>query len=133
MPNRIIKESICSSEDINALSWFEEVLFYRLITACDDYGRMDARPAILRARLFPLRDVTNKQIDAALSKLVTVGMVRVYKYDRQLLLQLENWGKHQRLSRPSRARGLKFFGDIVVVEGMHELGILGIKQSFRAG
>ena len=31
MPNRIIKESICRSEEIDSLSWFEEVLFYRLI------------------------------------------------------------------------------------------------------
>ena len=27
MGNRILKESICMSSDINELSWFEEVLF----------------------------------------------------------------------------------------------------------
>ena len=32
MPNRIIKESICTSDSIAELGWFEEVLFYRLIT-----------------------------------------------------------------------------------------------------
>ena len=52
MPNRILKESICTSESIDRLSWLEEVTFYRLIVNCDDYGRMDARPPILRARLF---------------------------------------------------------------------------------
>jgi hypothetical protein len=96
-PSRIIKESICTSSSIDSLSWFEEVFFYRLITQCDDFGRTDARPAILRSRLFPLKDVTNKIVEAALSKLVTAGMVRVYVYDRQPFLQLENWGKHQRL------------------------------------
>jgi len=97
MPNRIIKETICTSDDINGLSWIEEVFFYRLIVSCDDYGRMDARPAILKARLFPLKDITVKQVENALSKLVSVGMVRVYEYDRQPYLLLEKWAKHQRI------------------------------------
>ena len=54
MPNRILKESICSSDSINELSWFEECLFYRLIVNCDDYGRFDGRTAIIKNRLFPL-------------------------------------------------------------------------------
>ena len=66
MPNRILKESICTSDTIDQLSWFEEVFFYRLIVNCDDYGRMDARPAILKARLFPLKSVTEKQVEASL-------------------------------------------------------------------
>ena len=37
MPNRILKESICRSDTIDHLTWFEEVLFYRLIVSCDDY------------------------------------------------------------------------------------------------
>jgi len=95
MPNRIIKESICVSVSIDMLTWFEDAFFYRLIVNCDDFGRFDARPAVLRARLFPLKDITTKQIEAALTKLATVGMVRVYEYDRQPFLQLENWSKHQ--------------------------------------
>ena len=96
MPNRIIKESICTSEDINSISWFEEVVFYRLIVNCDDYGRLDARASILKSRLFPLKDgITSKQIEAALSKLSTAGMVQVYEYDQKPFLQLINWGKHQ--------------------------------------
>ena len=47
MPNRIIKETICTSDTIERLTPFEETFFYRLIVNCDDYGRMDARPAIL--------------------------------------------------------------------------------------
>ena len=103
MPNRILKESICTSDTIDRLTWFEEVFFYRLIVNVDDYGRFDARSAVLRARLFPLKDITNRQIDAALSKLVKAGMVRVYEYDRQPYLQLENWSKHQSV-RNSRSK-----------------------------
>ena len=78
MPNRILKESICRSDTIDQLSWFEEVLFYRLIVSCDDYGRFDGRPAIIRGTCFPLKDITNKTIADALQKLTSVGLVREY-------------------------------------------------------
>jgi hypothetical protein len=98
MPNRIIKESICRSESIDQLSWFEEVFFYRLIVNCDDYGRFDARPKILKSALFPLKDgITLKQIIDALNKLSTVGMVQVYEYDQKPYLQLMTWELHQQI------------------------------------
>ena len=95
MPNRIIKESVCSSDSVDGLSWFEEVFFYRLIVNCDDFGRMDARPAILRSRLFPLKSVTDKQIEGALQSLRTVGIVYLYEVDGKPYLQLRTWEKHQ--------------------------------------
>jgi hypothetical protein len=97
MPNRIIKESICTSDTIDQLTWFEEVFFYRLIVNCDDYGRFDARLPILKARLFPLKSVTEKQISDALHKLSTVGIVTVYEYDGRPYLQLVTWDKHQQI------------------------------------
>jgi len=97
MPNRIIKESICTSDTIDQLTWFEEVFFYRLIVNCDDYGRFDARLPILKARLFPLKSVTEKQISDALYKLSTVGIVTMYEYDGRPYLQLVTWDKHQQI------------------------------------
>ena len=49
MPNRIIKESIKRSPKIDSLSWFDEVVFYRMIVTADDYGRLDGRPLRLHA------------------------------------------------------------------------------------
>ena len=63
MPNRILKDSICTSPNIDALSREAEVFFYRLLVQCDDYGRMDARPAILRAKCYPLQVDTVSQDD----------------------------------------------------------------------
>ena len=97
MPNRIIKESICRSDSIDSLSWFEEVLFYRLIVVCDDYGRFDGRAAIIKGSCFPLKDVTVKQINDSLNKLVSVGLVRVYKAQGRPYLQLVTWAEHQRI------------------------------------
>ena len=95
MPNRIIKESICRSDSIDSLSWFEEVLFYRLIVVCDDYGRFDGRAAIIRGSCFPLKDIRLEQIEDALERLAIVGMIRRYKTGDGAFLQLTAWSKHQ--------------------------------------
>jgi len=106
MPNRIIKESICTSENLDGLSWPEEVFFYRLLVNCDDYGRFDARASILRARLFPLRSdaVTEKQIEARLQSLVAHNLVGIYESEGQKYLQVLTWEKHQQV----RARRSKY-------------------------
>lgn len=104
MPNRIIKESICRSDSIDSLSWFEEVLFYRLIVVCDDYGRFDGRPSIIRGSCFPLKDIRLEHIENALSKLSTAGMVRRYEAGGRPYLQLISWERHQQI----RAKRSKF-------------------------
>lgn len=96
MPNRIIKESICTSDSIDALTWFEEVLYYRLIVNCDDYGRFDGRTAVIKNRLFPLKDnVTAKSVEQSINKMVTCGLVTLYEFEGKPYLQLPSWKKHQ--------------------------------------
>lgn len=97
MPNRILKESICRSEEIDSLSWFEEVLFYRLIVICDDFGRYDGRAKIIKGSCFPLKSITEKDIDKALGRLSAVGLVRVYETQGRPYLQLVTWADHQRI------------------------------------
>lgn len=106
MPNRILKESICRSDSIDSLSWFEEVLFYRLIVVCDDYGRFDGRIPIIKGTCFPLKDIRTGEIEKALSKLSAVGMVEMYEVQGRPYLQLTAWRNHQQI----RARKSKFPG-----------------------
>ena len=96
MPNRLIKESLCTSERISQLSDFHFRLWACLITYVDDYGRGDARAAIIKGRCFPLRDkVTVKDIEAGLHELATVGCIVLYRVDDGLFLCFPNWEKHQ--------------------------------------
>ena len=97
MGNRIIKESICTSENIDALTYFEEAFFYRLIVNCDDYGRMDARAKILKARLFPLKQITEEQIAAALASLQRESLIILYHREGRPYIQLRTWSKHQNI------------------------------------
>lgn len=98
MPNRIIKESICTSDTLDGLSWFEEVVFYRLMVNCDDYGRFDGRASIIKSRLFPLKgNITEKSVVESINKLSTVGLVVLYEFEGKPYLQLATWDRHQQV------------------------------------
>jgi len=99
MPNRILKESICTSDTINELTSEEEVFFYRLLVNCDDYGRLDGRPSVIRSKCFPLRldSVKDKDIQKWLQSLVRVGLIRLYNVDGKPYLHITTWDKHQQV------------------------------------
>lgn len=97
MPNRILKESICTSDNLDRLRAEEEVFFYRLLVNCDDFGRMDARAQILKAKCYPLRTekIALDQINLWLAALVNADLIIVYQVDDGLYLQVCKWHKHQ--------------------------------------
>lgn len=98
MPNRIIKESICTSDKINSLSDFEFRLWVGLITQADDMGRGDARPAVIKGRVFPLRErVSVKDIDTAVHGLAAKGCVSLYTVGGKPYFWFPTWGNHQRV------------------------------------
>ena len=97
MPNRILKESICTSDSIDQLSAFEETLFYRLIVNCDDFGRFDGRPKIIASKLYPLKDIRASQIESALRTLTLAELVILYEVDGKPFLQMKTWDRHQQI------------------------------------
>ena len=98
MPNRIIKESAFTSDKIAQLSDFEFRLWVGLITQADDVGRGDARPAIIKGRVFALRERTTlKDIENALQALAAAGCVSLYTVDGKPYYEFPNWTVHQRV------------------------------------
>lgn len=97
MPNRIIKESICVSEQIDALSPLDEVAFYRLLVNCDDYGCFDARERVVKSRLFPLRDISTQEVRQILDNLAALGLIQLYEVDGKPYLMVCKWSEHQRV------------------------------------
>ncbi len=117
MPNRIIKESICTSDTIEKLSWFDEVVFYRLIVNCDDYGRFDGRSAILKSRLFPLKSgVSERSVREAVRRLESAGLVLCYQVENRPYLQLKTWDKHQQV-RAKRSKYPPYEGGALWASG----------------
>ena len=103
MPNRVIKDSIKSSAQIDSLTWFEEVVFYRLIVSADDYGCFDGRSTFLKNVLFPTKEnVTKKAVEDAINKLASVGLLCKYTVSGMPYLFFPTWEKHQRLRNKHR-------------------------------
>lgn len=99
MPNRIIKESICTSERIAELSDFEFRLWVGLITQADDAGRCDARPEVIQGRVFPLirNKVKIQKIQNALHALEDKGCITLYDVAGKPYLYFPHWSDHQRI------------------------------------
>ena len=93
----MIKESICTSEQIDALTPFEETTFYRLMVNADDYGCFDGREKILAARLYPLKTINPDDMRAAVDRLENVGLIVRYTVEGREYLYFPTWFNHQRL------------------------------------
>ena len=104
MPNRIIKETICTSEDINRLSPMAECLFYRLMVKADDFGTYYGNGMIIKSTCFPLKDITITDIRNWVCELISAGLVYLYEADdKRWYIQFVKWEKHQQV-RATRRR-----------------------------
>ena len=99
MPNRILKESICASPNIDQLSERAENLFYRLIVNMDDYGLLDGRIAIILTKCYPLRIkiITDEDLVTLLTELSNAHLITVYLKDERPYIQMCTWAKHQQI------------------------------------
>lgn len=96
MPNRIIKESICTSEEIASISPEAEVLFYRLIVKADDFGLFHGNPKIIIGNCFPLSSPKESKVQSWLDELCRAGLIVMYiADDGKKYLKLLSWDKHQ--------------------------------------
>lgn len=97
----MIREGFLDSEKVAALSWRTECFFHRLLLVADDYGLFDARPTVLRTRLFPLHldKVSNQDIQDCLHETEAAGLVRAYCVGGKDYVQIINFGQ-RRQSKP---------------------------------
>jgi hypothetical protein len=80
MPVRLLREGINDSEAVNALTFPAEVFYRRLMSAVDDFGRFDGRPAVLRSRLYPLKIDTVREADITrwIAECEKAGLIALY-------------------------------------------------------
>ena len=101
MPNRILKDSINESRGLTSCSFFAQDLYKRLITYADDYGRFNADPQIMVARLYPreLAVVSVEDLTEGLIELVGVGKIEFYTSSarKEVYGCFPKWEDHQRV------------------------------------
>lgn len=98
---RSIKPSAFSSETLSRLPRALRWTFAGLWTYCDDEGRGNANPRLIKAELYPLDDdVTPTVIDAELDELVTLGVVCRYEAAGKSWFHVVSFAEHQHPSKP---------------------------------
>jgi len=99
---RSIHPEACESETLSGLSRDAECLFWRLITQCDDYGRMRADPLLIASRCYPLvPDFNSAYVGACLTELHEAELIHLYTDGEHAYLAAASWNKYQRPKNPS--------------------------------
>jgi hypothetical protein len=103
---RSIKPEFWRSEDVAALDLETRLLFIGLWSYVDDngVGRDDGK--IITAELFALDDFTESslRVHGGLNTLHSAGLIQRYGVAGKRYLSVTNFGKHQVINRPSKAR-----------------------------
>lgn len=143
MPNRIIRESILTSRAVNQLSDAAELFYRRLQSVVDDYGRFEADPDILRARVYPLQlDRHSRanvcQMLADVSNMLTTDgqpLVLVYEVGGRKYLQISHFGQRTRTDSryppPNVSNPPSFDGHLRANVGLvgGVVGVVGVGES----
>lgn len=96
MPVRLVRPW-CDSYRVDRLGDAAEVFFLRLIMCADDYGRFTADPRLLKAALYPLRDIRNADISRLLQRCEHSELIAVYNgADGKPYAAIRNFGQRMR-------------------------------------
>tara|TARA_R110000868_G_scaffold376148_6_gene640962 strand:+ start:656 stop:1384 length:729 start_codon:yes stop_codon:yes gene_type:complete len=92
MPTRYLKPGVRDSASIDQLTPMAENLFYRLLVTVDDFGRYDARPALIKSHCFPIKEsVSIKKCEELLMELQSAGLLLIYEVDGKQYIQMTKW------------------------------------------
>ncbi len=92
---RMISSSTWSDEKFITLNDVTRLVWFGIITNCDDQGRLQDNPLLIKAQIFPADRKSAALINDSIDCLVANGMVTRYTKDGKALLQINNWWTHQ--------------------------------------
>lgn len=98
MPNRILREGILTSRRVDRLSVQAELLYRRLMSKLDDYGRCEADVELLRSSCYPLRvnRVKAAHIKDWLKECQAACLLVTYADGGKCYLQYLDWKQQER-------------------------------------
>lgn len=98
MPNRIIKETIWTSPNLNRLSWEAERHFYRLMPCPDDHGCCECTPEVIKGKCYPRQStVTAELIEQWQKELEQQELILTWNNGERQFAIFPTFARHQRL------------------------------------
>src|ERR1700741_2905623 len=101
---RSIKPGFFKSEDVSALPLRARLTWIGLWTQCDDHGRYKDSAKLIKGDVWPLDDVSLRDIEEDLAYLEAERRIVRYEVDRKPYLAVVNWPAHQAINRPGKPR-----------------------------
>ena len=98
MANRILRDWT-QSEIINLISEKAEVFFTRLIMKADDFGCFYGNIKLIRAALYPLRNIPDKDIEKSISECSKAGLIIIYSDNKKDFIKINNFGQRLRIMK----------------------------------
>jgi hypothetical protein len=101
---RTIDPEFHQSVLIGKLSRDARLLFLELFTLADDYGRLRGDAHLLSSILYPFDDLPPKLVEGWIAELRKQRLVRRYEVDSTIYIEVLDWQKMQRITRPAKPR-----------------------------
>lgn len=99
---RTYKPDFFASEDVAALPFRARLTWLGLWTQCDDHGRFKDNAKLIKASVWPLDQVSLREVEEDLAVLAREGRIVRYIVEGKSLLVVVNWHFHQNINRPGR-------------------------------
>ncbi len=101
---RSIKPGFFTSEDVSELPLRARLTWIGLWTHCDDQGRAKDNVKLIKAAVWPLDDVSLREVEDDLATLAAHGRIVRYEVDGRRYLVVVNWHDHQKPNRPTPSK-----------------------------
>ena len=103
--NRMIKPEFCSDGKIGRLSRDSRLLFILMWMHSDDYGVISGVDRFILGNCFENDEtVTSDMLKLWIDELCKYDFIIPFKSDYKLWYKIKNWGKHQKVDKPSKRR-----------------------------
>jgi hypothetical protein len=100
---RTIKPDFFTSDTVSALPLRARLTWIGLWTHCDDYGRCRDNVRLVKAAVWPLDNVSLRDVADDLDELVKANVVFRYTAGGKGYIQVTNWDEHQKVDHKSRS------------------------------
>lgn len=101
---RSIKPGFFRSEDVSVLPLRARLTWIGLWTHCDDAGRTKDNVRLIKGDVWPLDDVSLRDIEEDLTTLAAHGRIVRYEVDGKRYLEITNWSDHQAIQKPTASK-----------------------------
>lgn len=102
---RTIKPDFFTSDTVSELPLRARLTWIGMWTHCDDHGRCRDNVKLIKAAVWPLDNVSLRDIEEDLDALIAKGLVFSYTAAEsgKNYLQVTGWDEHQKVDRPSKS------------------------------